>query len=76
VFVIATWNVVSLRRARILKQLREEVEKCGIDIAGIQEISFKRSGVLDTGKHEEIRSKNAADSRCSTVYDKYLRLEL
>ena len=35
-----------------------------------------RSGVLDTGKREEIRSKIAADSRYSTVYEKYLRLEL
>jgi hypothetical protein len=60
----------------MLKQLREEVEKYGTDAAGIQEIRFKRIGVLDKGKREEIRSKIAADSRYSTVYDKYLRLEL
>ena len=60
----------------MLKQLREEVEKYGTDIAGIQEKRCKRSGVLDTGKREEIRSKIAADSRCSAVCDKYLHLEL
>jgi hypothetical protein len=60
----------------MLKQLREEAEKYGTDITGIQEIRCKRSGVLDKGKREEIRSKIAADSKYSTVYDIYLRLEL
>jgi hypothetical protein len=60
----------------MLKQLNEEVEKYGTDIAGTQEIRCKRSGVLDTGKREEIRSKIAVDSRYSTVCDKHLRLEL
>jgi len=76
VFGIATWNVVSLRRAWMLKQLNEEVEKYGTDIAGIQEIRCKGIGMLDTGKREEIRSKIAADSRYSTVCDNHLRLEL
>jgi hypothetical protein len=60
----------------MLKKLTKDVEKYGIHIAGILEIRCKGSGVLDTGKHEALRSRIAADSRCSTFYNKYLRLGL
>jgi len=46
---IATWNVLSLKRAGTLKEVAAEKEKYRIDIAAIKEIRWRGRAVLDTG---------------------------
>ena len=46
---IATWNVLSLKRAGTLKEVAAEKEKYRIDIAAIKEIRWRGSGVLIQG---------------------------
>ena len=45
---IATWNVLSLYRARMLKEVKAELENYRIDIAAIKQIRWRGSGVVDT----------------------------
>jgi hypothetical protein len=46
-FYISTWNVLRLKRAVMLKQVKIELQKYIINNVGIQEIIWKESGVLD-----------------------------
>jgi len=46
---MATWNVLSLNRAGSLRKLKEELTKCRIGIAAIQEIRWPGTGIMDTG---------------------------
>ena len=48
-FYIATWNVLSLHRAGMSKEVAAEQEKYRIDTAAIKEIRWSGSAVLDTG---------------------------
>jgi hypothetical protein len=50
--------VLSLYRIGAFRQLKSELEKYGIDIAAIQEIRWKGTGVMDTGNFTTYYSGN------------------
>ena len=44
-----TWNVRSLYRARALGLVSSELERCGMDLVGVQEVRWEGSGTLESG---------------------------
>jgi exonuclease III len=40
-----TWNVRSLYRAGSLRAVAEEISKCKLDLAGVQEVRWDRYGI-------------------------------
>jgi hypothetical protein len=59
---IATWNVLSLYRIGASRQLKSELEKYSINIAAVQEIRWKGTGVMDTGNFTMYYSKNIGNT--------------
>jgi len=60
-FYIATWNVLSLHRAGMLKEVPVEQEKYSINIAAIKEIRWRGSAVLVTGNFILMYSGNESN---------------
>ena len=48
---MATWNVLSLNRAGSLRKLKEELTKYRTGIAGIQEIRWPGTEIMDRGDY-------------------------
>jgi Endonuclease/Exonuclease/phosphatase family. len=44
-----TWNVRSLFRTRALGLVTSEIDKCRMDLVGIQEVRWDGSGTLESG---------------------------
>jgi exonuclease III len=41
-----TWNVRSLYRAGSLMAVAKEISKCNLDLVGVQEVRWDRSGII------------------------------
>jgi hypothetical protein len=47
--IVVTWNVQSLYKPGALAKLKEELKRCGIAIAAVQEITWSRGEIFDSG---------------------------
>ena len=46
-----TWNVKSLYRAGELSLVTSEIDKCRIDLVGVQEVRWEGSGTLESANY-------------------------
>ena len=47
--IFGTWNVRSLNRARAQGLVISEIDRCRMDLVGVQEVRWEGSGTLESG---------------------------
>ena len=61
---LGTWNVRSLYRAGALGLVTTKLDRCGMDLVGVQEVRWESSGTLESGNYNNgIRLVNFATSK-------------
>ena len=63
-----TWNVRSLYRAGALGLVNSELDRCRMDLIGVQEVRWEGSGTLESGNYTLLHGEGKANHQLGTGF--------